>query len=492
MSDASATHPIPVRVDWDKTVAISKTRATMMHMVHPISRKGTPIHAKALEAIKYLDAEYVRYMNWHVYPRLSIAALHPPTPDSTSWDFSAIDAELVPYLQATKGREPVVSFAAIPPWMFKNDKSVVYPDDPHESILFRSIHGKELLDPTGEQVAEYFARIASWYTRGGFTDENGQYHRSGYQYELPWWEVLNEVDSDFTPEQYTKLSDAVIAAVRKVSPNTKFVGLSLAFGRPEYFEYWLNPENHRPGTPLDMMAYHFYAIPAADLLKYDPAMSSKIDSWQYSFFEQAAAFIEKVKYVEFIRKRLSPTTRVNLNELGTYVPGEFDAAATDLHIPHAYWNLSAGVFAYLFAELAKLGIDILAQSLLATGPGMAPSNTMMNWTTGKPNARFHMLKLLNDHFAPGDRLVETQIDVDGAFNFFPHIAAQAFVTPRGKKLLLINKRIYPVEVPVASAGRIVRMDVVDEKTGDDPARSEQVRGGTLHLGPFAVAVASIE
>jgi len=30
------------------------------------------------------------------------------------------------------------------------------------------------------------------------------------------------------------------------------------------FEYFLDPRNHRPGTPLDMISYHFYATPSAD------------------------------------------------------------------------------------------------------------------------------------------------------------------------------------------------------------------------------------
>lgn len=307
-----------ISVDWNEPIIVSKTTATMMHMVHPISRKGAPMHDKAIAAIKDLDANYVRYMNWHPYPRLAVAALYAPTKDKTSWDFSLIDAEILPYLEATKGREPVVSFAAIPPWMFKNDKPIVYPDDPNQAVM-GALHGKELLDPTGEQVAQYFARIASWYTQGGFTDENGKYHRSGYRYELPWWEVLNEAEG-FTPEQHLKLSDAIIDAVRKVIPKTKFIGLSLYAGSPEIFEYWLNPKNHRAGIPLDMMAYHFYAFPAASLLKYDPSTRSTIDSWQYTFFDQAEGFVNKVKYVEAIRKRLSPSTRVNLNEMGTYAP----------------------------------------------------------------------------------------------------------------------------------------------------------------------------
>ena len=39
---------------------------------------------------------------------------------------------------------------------------------------------------------------SSWYVNGGFTDENGVRHESGYHYKFPVWEVLNEVESEHT------------------------------------------------------------------------------------------------------------------------------------------------------------------------------------------------------------------------------------------------------------------------------------------------------
>jgi hypothetical protein len=67
----------------------------------------------------------------------------------------------------------------------------------------------------------------------------------------------------FSPADYTRLYDAVVEAMRRVQPTMKFVGVSLAMpGRaPEFFDYFLNPANHKPGLPLDYISYHFYAIP---------------------------------------------------------------------------------------------------------------------------------------------------------------------------------------------------------------------------------------
>ena len=32
----------------------------------------------------------------------------------------------------------------------------------------------------------------------------------------------------------------------------------------EYFMYFLNPKNHKPGTPIDMISYHVFSMPDAD------------------------------------------------------------------------------------------------------------------------------------------------------------------------------------------------------------------------------------
>ena len=82
----------------------------------------------------------------------------------------------------------------------------------------------------------------------------------------------------------------------------KFVGLALAEpgANPRMFEYFLNPQNHQPGIPLDMISFHFYAVPTADQTP---------DVHQYTFFTQADRFLDVVRYIQDIRQRLSPATR---------------------------------------------------------------------------------------------------------------------------------------------------------------------------------------
>ena len=97
----------------------------------------------------------------------------------------------------------------------------------------------------------------------------------------------------------------------------KFVGMSLAYPakQPKFFEYFLNPKNHQPGIPLDMISYHFYAQPTGD---------QPIEAHQYTIFEQADKFIETVRFIESIRKRLSPKTGTMINEIGSILPDDIN------------------------------------------------------------------------------------------------------------------------------------------------------------------------
>ncbi len=77
-----------------------------------------------------------------------------------------------------------MNFSTIPTWLFKTDKPVTYPDDPNK-VFWDYTQGTELRDPTGKELGDYYARLVSWYANGGFTDENGVRHDSGYHYKLP-------------------------------------------------------------------------------------------------------------------------------------------------------------------------------------------------------------------------------------------------------------------------------------------------------------------
>ena len=141
------------------------------------------------------------------------------------------------------------------------------------------------------------------------------------------------------------------------------------------------------------------------------------------------------------------------------------------------------MYAYLYLELSKLGIEYIGESQLVGYPTQYPSVSMVNWETGKPNARFRVLELLKHNFGPGDGLVSTRVDGAG-------IAAQAYRTAAGRKLLLINRRGAAVDVELPSEEADARMDSVDAASGENPPRSCQVSGTRVSLLPFSVAVIS--
>jgi hypothetical protein len=465
-------------IDWDKTTVVSHSTPTLQVVVNPPLRPGDPLSIASYQAIKELGADYVRYVPWLPYPRLGVAELAPPTPQKTSWDFSLIDPMTKDFLDATAGHSTIVNFSTIPAWLFKTDKPPIYPSDPNK-VDWDYTQGTELRDPTGRQLGDYYARLVSWYVNGGFADENGLRHDSGHHYSLPYWEVLNEVDFEhtMTPEQYTERYDAIVSAIHAVSPQTKFVGLALAMPglKPAFFEYFLDHKNHRQGIPLDVISYHFYASPVA---------GQTIDSWQYTFFDQADGFLNTVRYIESIRKRLSPETKTDTDELGVILPTD---NTPDDKVPPtaAYWNLAGSLYAYLYVELAKLQIDVIGESQLVGYPTQFPSVSMMNWERNKPNARFWVLKLLKDNFHPGDRLVDTMLAGGESSN----LTAQAFITPAGRKLLIANKRGKAINLTLPDADKATAL-TVDGMTGDGPARIAKPEAGTLRLDPFAVTVVS--
>lgn len=477
--------PFTVSVDWSKTTAVLKSVPTLQVVVNPLLRPGSPIHDGAFAALQELGADYVRYVPWEPYPRLAVAELDPPRGGTTSWDFSYIDPSLLDFFKATAGHTTIVNFSTVPAWMFKTPKPVTYPADPNE-VNWNYSQGTELVDPTGRQLGEYYARLVSWYTRGGFTDEAGKFHKSDHHFEIPYWEVFNEMEHYETPEQYARRYDAVVAAIRKVSPRTKFVGLALDPLDPSMIEYFLDPGNHRPGTPLDMISYHFYAIPGP---------TESLDQWQYSFFAQADDFVIAAQFIERLRLRLSPSTRTTIDEIGSILPN--DAwSRTPAAIPAAYWNLSAATYAYLYTQLSVLGIDALGESQLVGYPTQYPEVTMVDWTSGRPNARYWALKLLKESFVLGDRLVATTCTdpqprtITSAGN--PDIAAQAFRSAQGqRRLLLVNKRNRTVQVALPSGAAGGAVQVVDEATGQNAARTATLREQRLVLAPFSVAVVTL-
>jgi hypothetical protein len=218
-----------------------------------------------------------------------------------------------------------------------------------------------------------------------------------------------------------------------------------------------------------MISYHFYADPGQGTNAGNP------DAWH--FCEQADKFLDTVRQIESIRLRLSPSTQTAIDEIGVIAPDE-----SWKNLP-VYWNAAGAMYAYLYAELSKLGIENIGASQLVGYPTQYPSVSMVDWVTGRPNARFRVLELLKHNFGPGDKLVSTRVAGQD-------VSAQGYRTVAGRKLLLVNKRDAAVSVNLPAEAAGGRMDVVDATTGENPARSSTLSGTRVVLAPFAVAVVS--
>lgn len=469
-------------IDWSKVKLVSKTTPTLQVVVNPPLRRGSVIHDRAFAELQHLGPDYVRYVPWLPYPKLAIAELQPPANGKTFWDFSLIDPMTEDFMNATRGHSVIVNFSTTPAWMWQTPKPVQYPQNP-DQVDWHYTQGTELRDPSGKQLADYYARLVSWYVNGGFTDEFGKRHESGHHYKISYWEVLNEVDFEhnMTPEQYTTRYDAIVSAIRRVAPSIKFIGLALAMpgNDPKMFEYFLNPKNHKPGIPIDLISYHFYASPTADQTP---------DVQQYTFFDQADGFLDAVHYIEQIRKRLSPATRTDVDEIGSIAADDNNEHESPEHvaqrIPDSYWDLSGAIYAYVFGKLDELGIDIAGESQLVGYPTQFPSVTMLDWKTGAPNARFQVLQLLKSNFGPGEKIVTVSTGT-------PYVYALAVIGRAGEhKLLLVNKRNRTIQLSLPEQAKSI--EFVDQTTKGAPPQEQYVGSKTLQLHGLEVAVATLQ
>jgi hypothetical protein len=302
--------------------------------------------------------------------------------------------------------------------------------------------------------------------------------------KFPFWQVLNETlfEHSLTPQQYVTIYDATVNAIHKIDPEVQFMGPEyLGINNATAFNfigYFLNHGNHVPGTPIDWLTFHNYI-----------ASGTSPDTWEDTLFgtgvqdygQAADAFTASVRDVIRMRDQLSPQTKISIDEQGVFYTTYTNSTAPLSSYPPLFWVASGAFHVYTYENLAKLGIEVLSMTQMVGYPNNSPAVAMLNWETGHPNARYWILKLLPDNFGPGDVLVDTTVNSS-------RVAAQAFFTSEGQKLLLINKSNAAVQVMLANSRDASTLTVVDESTGENPPRVEKVSNGVVTLAPFAVGV----
>lgn len=496
MNDISLLSPpahapaTPVHPLWSGDGRPVRTVLTTHLWTSPSVERGAPGHDRAYAALRDLRVDYARFLPWFSNPLVSVPALTAPTPTTTSWDFTRLDPFVRDFVDAAEGRPVTANFATIPHWMFVGGDAVELGSDP-DTIHWDYETGTEFRDESLAEVADYFFRLAAWYIAGGFHDENGVWHESGHHYRFAYWEVLCEPDLNrrMSPEIYTRLYDAVVERLRPLDPEMRFIGLSLSHVHhdPEYFWHFLDPANHAPGIPLDAFSIHFYASP--DIVNpFGPDGNPPASTWETTFFAQGEGFLEQVRLIASIARRLSPGTKILLNEIGTY---SSDIMNPDPVIPHEYWALSASWHTYLWARCLELDIDLFGVAEFNGYPGMIPAVSLVDWETGEPNARYHATKLMVDHIRPGDRLVPTTTGAPGYPDARVH--AQAVIGADGRRrIVLVNKRNVPMHVEVGDCSRNSTLYSVDASTPTGAPTAHAIGEGRVTLPAYASAVLVLE
>jgi hypothetical protein len=481
-----------VSVRWDEIVRVSETTPTTQHLPSAYTLRSNPLNKSLLKALRDLHTNDTRLQLWFTLPNQAVAELKEPTPTETFWNFQYIDPLFSDFFSNTSGRHHV-NAGTIPRWMF-HVPPIKIPSDPGISFhsYTKGTTGALLKDPTGLQFAEYQARLFEWYTQGGFTDEIGKYHNSGYHYKIDYWGVLNEpnFENKLTVEQYTKIYDAVTGTIHKIDPTVQFFGPEIAGAEVPWAKYFLNPKNHSPGAlPVQWFSFQNYVVATND-----PT------TWQAKFFTgqptsdtegaAAQAFAARMRQVLKIRDELSPKTKIIIDELGTFnliKPGEDACSAVEPYNAYnpRYWVAIGANWAANFITAEHLGFPIFSMSQLLGYPTQCLSITMVNWDTAHPNAHYWILKLINSNFGPGDKLVRTQ-------SSSPDVVAQASITSSGRKVLLVNTSNRTVTVNLANTYTEdgLRSETVDEASGEQPPKNKPLTGRQITLAPFAVAIVS--
>lgn len=479
-----------VSAKWNEVTRVTQTVPTTQILAHKYTLPESPVHDALFKALRELHTNDTRLQLWYSVANQAVPELKEPTLTETFWDFRHADQLMADFYANTTGKRHI-NMGTIPRWMF-NVAPIQMPSDAGASIYpyTDGTRGELLKDPSGRQFAEYQVRIYQWYTQGGFTDELGKFHKSGYHYKIDFWDVLNEPDFEnhITVEQYTRIYDSVTEAIHKIDPNVQFFGPEVSGSEVPWAKYFLDARNHKPGAmPIEWFTFHNYVE-----AKNEP------DTWQEKFFTgppkndtdgaPARALVERTREVMKIRDDLSPNTKVILDEMGTFndvKEGEEACRADEPYQAYLplYWNAEGANWAYIFIASERLGLPLLSVSQMIGYPTQCPSISMFDKDTARPNAHYWVLSLINSHFAPGDKLVPTQsVSAD--------IEAQALITPRGRKLLLVNtsNRTITVDLGGAFKARKLNSEVVDELSGEQAPRKESLTDQHIKLAPFAVAV----
>ena len=433
----------------------------------------------------------------------------------SNWDFTQMDKTVNTFMN--KFDNSIMLFSAKPDWEFSVNQNIKIgenvTDNPYNTTLnycqkqdgCYANHISNVTSKTG--LVHYLTQIINWYQNGTLIDEyDNIYKNTNKLHNFSFFEVLNEPDifNEFTIEQYTSIYDNLLLNIKNTNIDPylnkiKYVGLTMADpqNKMNWFNYFLNKSNHLSDQiPIDYISFHHYASLESQNRNNPSTYSQLFKSIEYFIYNTTVNIAQ-------IKNKLHPSTKLIIDELGTML----QPTDSDLVPPSIYYNFAGAYYLYGITELMKInklynagiitvhnsayiGYPYLKQEYFPLSPGGVPpmwvSLSSLNWTNGVGNAKYWAQKMYIDHIGLDSQLIETMNNNQTC------LYSQGFINSSDKKLiLLINKCYQNIKVTINEMDNGGIAHVVDETTGDNPARQETLTGNELTLMPYVVVITYI-
>jgi hypothetical protein len=156
-------------------------------------------------------------------------------------------------LTAMQGHSTNINFSTIPVLMFKFDQTLKCHEASNQ-VFSKYTQGTQLRPhwprPIGKEVFANFELLVSWFTKGGSTTKQGSGMRRGVTARSLTGRAEGRKWAQHHPKGCTKRHDAFVEDDQidaRASPRIRIRGAGASDpANPKYFEYFLNPRNHRP------------------------------------------------------------------------------------------------------------------------------------------------------------------------------------------------------------------------------------------------------
>jgi hypothetical protein len=196
-----------------------------------------------------LEAMGTQVMSVHTVDYIPMKA---NTGQASDWDFTNLDANLLPAL-AVGNRSPQFVIVQAPPFLNSPSK-----DASGVQFIFN--------DANLQIFAQYCANLVRYYNTGGF-DWGGRHFQAPAGYRITWWQIFNEYNvNGLLPTQYIQLYNTIVPAMKAVDPSIKVTALALADF--DYLEtdprnnlpwFVASPANGGVNAQVDAATLHLYS-----------------------------------------------------------------------------------------------------------------------------------------------------------------------------------------------------------------------------------------